>query len=393
MSIQGNSRRQSILKSKQALKMARSAHAYVRGSTVKFYEWLQEQKRGALPEGPAVWICGDCHAGNLGPLADADGKVRVQIRDLDQAVIGNPSHDLIRLALSLTMASRGSNLPGITAAKMMESMIEGYTEALRWEEDLRDMPNTIGLVMRQSTRRTWKQLAKERIRDTKPKIPIGKKFFAISQDERKAIERLFGHDALRGLASKLKSRDDNGDIEIADAAYWLKGCSSLGLLRYAVLVKVGSGGSATYALMDVKEATVASAPRYKNIRMPRSNGERVVEGARHLSPNLGERMVAAELGGRSVFVRELLPQDLKFDFDSMARDEARDVAKYLATVVGIAHGRQMDKAERAAWLRTLASSRAKSLDAPSWLWNSVVSLVASHEAAYLEHCRRYAMAA
>ena len=34
---------------------------------------------------------------------------------------------------------------------------------------------------------------------------------------------------------------------------------------------------------------------------------------------------------------------------------------------------------------------SKRLDAPSWLWSSIVGLVASHEAAYLEHCRRYAL--
>jgi len=96
------------LSSKQALKMARSAHAYVRGSTVQFYEWLEMQKRGTLPEGPPVWICGDCHVGNLGPVAAIDGRIAIQIRDLDQTVIGNPAHDLIRLALSLATASRGS---------------------------------------------------------------------------------------------------------------------------------------------------------------------------------------------------------------------------------------------------------------------------------------------
>ena len=74
----------STLKLQQTLKMARSAHAYVRGSTVKFYEWLEQQKRGTLPEGPPVWICGDCHVGNLGPVAAADGRVDIQIRDLDQ---------------------------------------------------------------------------------------------------------------------------------------------------------------------------------------------------------------------------------------------------------------------------------------------------------------------
>jgi uncharacterized protein (DUF2252 family) len=49
--------RVSALKLQQTLKMARSAHAYVRGSTVKFYEWLKDQKRGSLPEGPPVTRC------------------------------------------------------------------------------------------------------------------------------------------------------------------------------------------------------------------------------------------------------------------------------------------------------------------------------------------------
>ena len=91
------------------LKMARSAHAYVRGSTAKFYEWL-DQSSGAVPAGPPVWICGDCHLGNLGPLADAKGRVAVQIRDLDQTVIGNPAYDLVRLGLSLAMAARARAL-------------------------------------------------------------------------------------------------------------------------------------------------------------------------------------------------------------------------------------------------------------------------------------------
>jgi uncharacterized protein (DUF2252 family) len=91
------------------LKMARSAHAYVRGSTVNFYEWL-EDRAGKVPVGPPIWICGDCHVGNLGK-----GRVAIQIRDLDQTVIGNPAHDLIRLGLSLASAARGSDLPVTTA--------------------------------------------------------------------------------------------------------------------------------------------------------------------------------------------------------------------------------------------------------------------------------------
>lgn len=88
-------------------KMTRSTHAYVRGSTVRFYEWLSEVQPHTFPEGPIIWICGDCHVGNLGPVGDASGATHIQIRDMDQTVLGNPAHDLIRLGVS----PRGKNWP------------------------------------------------------------------------------------------------------------------------------------------------------------------------------------------------------------------------------------------------------------------------------------------
>jgi uncharacterized protein (DUF2252 family) len=291
--------RVSALRLQQTLKMARSAHAYVRGSTVKFYEWLEAQKRGTLPEGPPVWICGDCHAGNLGPVAALDGRTSIQIRDLDQTVIGNPAHDIIRLALSLATASRGSDLPGVTTARILEQVIEGYQAALRQDADaIDDAPKSIQLVMKKSVARSWKHLAKERIENQKPTIPLGSKFWALSRSEKAAVAELFRTPPLRHLATSLRSRDDDAPVKVADAAYWMKGCSSLGLLRFAVLLTIGSGKKRDMALMDVKEATVAAAPRYAGRKMPKDQGERVVEGALHLSPNLGKRMVAGKIDQR-----------------------------------------------------------------------------------------------
>jgi uncharacterized protein (DUF2252 family) len=122
--------RSTVLHQRRNLKMASSAHAYVRGNTLRFYEWLAEANKRRIPQGPPVWICGDCHVGNLGPLADTDEQTDIKIRDLDHSIIGNPAHDLIRLGLSLAMAARGSDLPGVTTAKMIEQLTEGYEEAL-----------------------------------------------------------------------------------------------------------------------------------------------------------------------------------------------------------------------------------------------------------------------
>jgi uncharacterized protein (DUF2252 family) len=383
--------RASALTVRQTLKMARSAPAYVRGSTVQFYEWLEAQKRGTLPEGPPIWICGDCHAGNLGPVAGVDGRIAIQIRDLDQTVIGNPVHDLIRLALSLATASRGSDLPGVTTARILEQVTEGYQAALRANADtIEDAPDSVQMVMKQSVTRSWKALAEERLEDKKPTIPLGAKFWPLARSEREAIAELFATPSLHHLSTSLRSRDDDAEVEVIDAAYWMKGCSSLGLLRFAVLLGIGKGKKHHLALMDVKEAVKAAAPHYSGQKMPKDNAERVVEGALHLSPHLGKRMVAGRIEKRSVFIRELLPQDLKIEIERLTVEDAMKAASFLAGVVGKAHARQLDQASRKTWIRELERHRSKTLDAPGWLWSSVVALIGRHEVAYLEHCRKYA---
>jgi uncharacterized protein (DUF2252 family) len=50
----------------------------------------------------------------------------------------------------------------------------------------------------------------------------------------------------------------------------------------------------------------------------------------------------------------------------------------------------MDAGARKQWQRDLKHNRSKSLEAPNWLWTSVVELLADHERAYLEHCRAHA---
>ncbi|SDI52860.1 Uncharacterized conserved protein, DUF2252 family [Pseudomonas panipatensis] len=370
--------------------MARSAHAYLRGSTVHFYQWLHSQRGRTLPHGPNVWICGDCHVGNLGPIADRHGRIDIHIRDLDQSVIGNPVHDLVRLALSLATAVRGSDLPGVTTAHMLEAMMRGYEAS--FEEAPAGMPKRppqVQACMRDAVERTWKHLAHARVSNTRPSLPLGRHFWPLSRAESAAIEAFCATPALQRLVSALQGRAADARVAMLDSAFWVKGCSSLGLLRYAVLLSVGEADERDYCLIDVKEAVRAAAPRGAHVHMPRDNAHRVLEGARQLSPTLGKRMMATRFLDHGVFVRELLPQDLKLELDTLNRQEAMAAADYLARVLGIAHARQMDEGTRKNWLADLRLNRSRTLDAPSWLWTSVVQLIGRHEEGYLEHCRRY----
>ena len=286
-------------------------------------------------------------------------------------------------------------MPGITTAKMLEAITAGYEAAFEHEfrEEKQAQPKPVKKITRQALHALWKTFAGNSMKDVAPRIPLGQRFWPLTVEERREIESVFRDEDMRRLATMLRRRDDDADVRLLDAAYWLKGCSSLGRLRYAVLLEVEDkkGKYSDYCLMDVKGAAQAAAPRAKGVTIPSDPGDRVVEGARHLSPYLGERMRAVNVLGKPAFVRELMPQDLKIEIERLTADEATELAGFLGGIVGKAHNRQMDRNARSQWRRDLRRSRSKSLDAPGWLWKNVVDLLVDHEKAYLEHCRKYAL--
>src|SRR5258707_12421317 len=204
------SERASALGQCRKLKMAGSAHAYVRGNTLKFYELLAASDSSKVPQGPPIWICGDCHIGNLGPVANTKGDVEIQVRDLDQTVIGNPAHDLIRLSLSLAMAARSSDLPGVTTAVMIERLLEGYRSGLldRKMEQAGNDIEPVRILMKQALHRKWRHLARERIEDTSPRIPLGKSFWELTKTERGENKRIAAEEETRRLITWLQLRRD-----------------------------------------------------------------------------------------------------------------------------------------------------------------------------------------
>jgi uncharacterized protein (DUF2252 family) len=198
--------------------------------------------------------------------------------------------------------------------KMMEQMIDGYEQALRTPKaDTKtqgDGLEPIRAVLDQSRRRRWHHLAEERIEDVKPKIPLGRRFWTLTQEKRLAIEGLYRDRAVVSKILEFKGRKAGTKIAVVDAAYWMKGCSSLGRLRYAVLLGIGKKSDRSYCLIDLKEATSAAAPKGK--MSVKNDAQRVVTGATELSPNLGQCMLPVNLLHKDLVMRELMPQDLKF---------------------------------------------------------------------------------
>jgi hypothetical protein len=88
-------------------------------------------------------------------------------------------------------------VPGVTTAKMLEQMMEGYEKS--FEPDFNEesdvpRPEPIRLVPKQAAAASWKTLAKERITDAHPK-----RFWPNSKDETREIEDLLKTRKCAGL--------------------------------------------------------------------------------------------------------------------------------------------------------------------------------------------------
>ncbi len=67
----------------------------------------------------------------------------------------------------MATAARGSDLPGVTTARIMEALIDGYEQALSLDTDDNEnpiaAPDAVKFTMKRALGRKWKNLAEERI--------------------------------------------------------------------------------------------------------------------------------------------------------------------------------------------------------------------------------------
>jgi uncharacterized protein (DUF2252 family) len=162
---------------------------------------------------------------------------------------------------------------------MLEEVMMGYENAFVQEPREGDpaiQPESIRQVTKRASAASWKTLAIKRIEDVSPIIPLGKIFWPLSKEERAEIEQLFHTEEMRKLATMLRSREDSASAKLVDAAYWVKGCSSLGRVRYAALLEVGGKKKKRpdYCLMDLKGRPSGRASRGRGQGADRSSGAR-----------------------------------------------------------------------------------------------------------------------
>jgi hypothetical protein len=97
-----------------------------------YYRWVRRWPEicPELAAAPAVLATGDLHVENFGTWRDAEGRLIWGINDFDEAAVLPYTHDLVRLATSVLLATRVHHLP-LTASRVGRELLAGYVKGLK----------------------------------------------------------------------------------------------------------------------------------------------------------------------------------------------------------------------------------------------------------------------
>jgi uncharacterized protein (DUF2252 family) len=241
-------------------RMRGNPFAFFRATAHLFYgDWPESSP---LDHAPAAWISGDLHLENFGSYRGDNGLAYFDINDFDEAALAPPTWEVARFLTSVFVAARTLKLGSADATQLGRTFLAAYTAALidgkaRWIE--RDCASgMVRKLLRSAGQRTRAELLNARTTGTgsQRRFPIdGEHFLKTSSADRRLVTGL--------LAAVASGHDDPRFYNVLDVTRRIAGLGSLGVPRFAVLVR-GNDGANGQRLLDLKhESPSVLLPRLR----------------------------------------------------------------------------------------------------------------------------------
>jgi uncharacterized protein (DUF2252 family) len=251
--------------------MAENMFRFYRGTCHLFYEDLAGQEN--FPESPLVWICGDLHLENFGSFKSDNKEVYFDLNDFDEAILAPATWELVRFVTSIFVAFKTLNIGEKKAIRMAELFLKSYSATLQKGKAFYIERNTAqGIVyefLSAVAKREQKHLLQKRIGKKKNKLRI------LPDDQRhRKIEKKLKQELCIHLNSWLKTDEGSPyNYKVINAVFRIAGTGSIGLKRYAVLLKSSNKVGQKYLLIDMKQAAPSSLFPYVDAPQPASENE------------------------------------------------------------------------------------------------------------------------
>lgn len=285
--------------------MRSDAFTFLRGSCALFYERLP--KSGLFRSAPLAWCCGDLHLENFGSFKGDNRLAYFDISDFDEAALAPASWELARLVTSILVSAQSYGIANVHVKTLSTAFIDAYASALssgnaRWVERETASGLVKSLLEQVQTRTRADFLDTRTGRKAKRRqfLLDGRKTLPVSDEQCQRV-RAF-------MKTFAQTQPRPAFYEVMDVARRIAGTGSLGVERYAILVK-GKGSPDQNYLLDMKLSLPSSIAKHLPAMQPAwaSEAERVVAVQRRMQAVSMAFLHPVVMDGKSFVLRALQP--------------------------------------------------------------------------------------
>src|SRR5579863_2158928 len=310
-----NAGRDAQLLERKYARIAADPFAFLRGTCHLFYEDWHGGR--VLDAAPNAWICGDLHLENLGSYKGDNRLAYFDLNDFDEAALAPCTWEIARFLVSLHVSAHPLGLSLRETRALSRCFLDAYVDALadgksRWIE--RSIAHgLIGELLVQVEQRKRKDfLNRHTNKDGKRRRLIidGEHLLALTKGEREQLLDWFERFAAKQTDPKFHRP--------LDVAHRIAGTGSLGLPRYAILVR-GNGSPNDNYLLDLKFGGESAAGKRLLKRQPAwpDAATRIVTVQKRVQAIAPAFLMPVDFAGRAFVLKELQPLQDRLDLSAV----------------------------------------------------------------------------
>ena len=300
--------------------MAENLFRFFRGTNHIFYEDLKNS--GVMPKSPLSWICGDLHLENFGSFKSDNGLVYFDLNDFDEAVLAPAVWEIARIVTSIFIAFESLAIEQKKALNMARLFIKSYALKLSsGKPDYIEPKTARGIVaefLSHVAKRKQKDILAKRTVLNKNKLEM-----LLDDPRHFELKKKLKNELTIHINEWLKNDGDSPyNYQVTDAVFRLAGTGSVGVKRYAFLLKSLNDEGEKYLLLDMKQAVPSSVLPGNDIVQPQwnSEAERVVSVQRRMQNRPPALLSTTIFNGDSFIIQAMQPTKDSINFKLIKKE-------------------------------------------------------------------------
>ncbi len=304
--------------------MKENLFRFYRGTNHIFYEDLSQAID--FPESPASWICGDLHLENFGTYKSDNRQVYFDLNDFDEAILAPSLWEIVRMTTSIFVAFDILKIEEKKALRMARLFLKTIGEKFAEDKASYIESNTAKGIVCEFLRAVNKRKQKD-ILSRKTTVKKNKLQILLDDPKHLKLDKKLKKELAEHIKQWLKTDEDSPyNYKVLDAVFRLAGTGSIGVKRYAVLLKSSNETGEKYLLVDMKQSVPSSLLPYVSFKQPdwKNEAERIVTIQQRMQNRAPALLSTSEFKSDHFVMQEMQPTKDSINF-KLIKKEYRNI--------------------------------------------------------------------